>query len=268
MFENRKYLYIKVLIIILLIIICFFSNRFFNKKINYYKNLIIAKQKELKVEKEYKKRYFDLEKKYDFEIYRKEKIVENLNLIIDKNNIDILNMKTNEREEKILIELKILSSFANINDFLYYISQQKSFCNLKYIQIQNTEKANKELLVKIEIEFRMFAFIENNNNNTFPKMNTNNLKNPFQLKNNDSNYVLNANKKEIVMKLPIRLIGIIIGEKNKLAIIELNNEVKSIRKGYKNSGIEVVDIKIDNINVKYEKLLFKINLGGNKGVLQ
>ncbi|MGM0437116.1 MAG: hypothetical protein ACQEQD_02470 [Bacillota bacterium] len=267
MIENISNLYIKFLFIIILIIACFFSNNFFDKKIINYKNLIIAKQKEIKLEQEYKEKYFELEEKYNFEIFKKEEIIKNLNLIIDENNIEILNMEVNEKEEKILIKLKMAAFFNDINNFLNYLAMQKSFYDLNNILITKEENNNK-LLIETEIKFRLSAYIEKKYHSTFTKKINNEIRNPYQLDIAKSYYVLNQKEEKIVMNLPIKLKGIISGTKEQLAIIEIKNIIKIIKPGFKNTEIEVVEINLDNISVKYEDLLFKINIGGNKGVIQ
>ncbi|HKL76094.1 MAG TPA: hypothetical protein VJ881_08500 [Halanaerobiales bacterium] len=268
MFDKKNNLHIKILGIIFIVLLFFYINRQLNVKINSYENLILKKQNEIKVENKYKQKYIHLEEKYDFKIFKKDEIIENLNLIIDKNNIKLVNMKTREKEDKFLVSLKISVKFDNLNLFLDNISQEKNFYNLKTIMIQKDMNYEDNLLVEIEILFNLSVFIDNNSNNFLSKKIYSNLKNPYKSKISNSDYVLNYNNKEIEISLPMRLTGIIIGKKNKLAIIEINNEIKSIKEGFKKFGVEVMDINIDNIIVKYKDLFLKINLGGNKGVLQ
>lgn len=268
MFDIKANLYIKILIIVLLILIFFYTNKLLTDKINSYEKLITARQKEIKIENEYKKKYINLEERYDFKNFKKDEIIKNLNLIIDKNNIKIINMKTVEQDERLLVSLEITSKFSNINIFLDDISQEKSFYNLLKISMQKDMNYEDNLLVEIEILFNLSAFVDYNSNNSFSKQKYINLKNPYKLQTNKSDYVMKSNDKKIEMILPIKLFGIIIGEKGKLAIVEINNQVKSIKSGFNKFGVEVMDININNIRIKYKDLFFKIDLGGNKGVLQ
>src|SRR6056297_74582 len=148
MFDKKNNLHIKILGIIFIVLLFFYINRQLNVKINSYENLILKKQNEIKVENEYKQRYIHLEEKYDFKIFKKDEIIENLNLIIDKNNIKLVNMKTREKEDKFLVSLKISVKFDNLNLFLDNISQEKNFYNLKTIMIQKDMNYEDNLLIE------------------------------------------------------------------------------------------------------------------------
>ena len=268
MLKNIPDLYIKIIFFILIITLGFFSNNFLNNKIKNYEKLIMAKEKEIKQSQVYKKKYLKLQKKYNYKTFQKEQIIQRLNSSFDNNNIKILNMKIKEEEKKIFIKLKILSSFANLNNFFYELSLQKSFYDLNNIIIKKNQK--NKLIVRLETVFNLSSYINRSSEQSFFENIPNKTKNPYQLNINQdkTNYMIKQKETDIVIKLPILLKGIIIGEKNKLAIITVNNEIKAVDPGFKNSEIEIFQINKNNIKVKYENLIFKIDLGGNKGVIQ
>ena len=118
------------------------------------------------------------------------------------------------------------------------------------------------------MQFSYLALVKNDKISNLNKNSIQNIRNPFQEKKGNPFYRFKTKNKEIKVELPIKLKGIIGGNKNKLAIIKINNKMEIIDNDYKNNKLEIIEINSDNLLLKYEELLFLVELGGNKGVIQ
>ena len=265
--KNNK-LFRKIIFIILLIILYIFLNKFLFTKIKNYESLISKKRNELLLSQNYKKDYLKLQNNYNYFDFSKDEIIQKVNKMINNNNLDVLKMKTKDDDKKLFIIFDISGDFYDINNFFYDLDDMQTFSQLNNFQINALEKSNNDLLVKMEIEFLFSGLkkdikISNSNKNAIQ-----NIHNPFQETIDVTYYNLKTENKKIKVELPIKLKGIIGDNKNKLAIIEINNKMEIINKDYKNNKLEIIDINSDNLLLKYEDLLFLLKLGGNKGVMQ
>ncbi|MGM0409282.1 MAG: hypothetical protein ACQEQF_00865 [Bacillota bacterium] len=258
----------KIFIFVFLIIILLFLLKTVNSKIYSYENLIVDKRKELLLLQEYKGKYLDLKNKYKYLNITESEIREKVYNLITSKNLILKNSKFEKKLNNFEYTIELSGNFHNIYEFLYNVYYLDSFIKANNLVMEMDRNIEGNVSLTVTLEFLLSGYIKNKEVIKKNKLLNNNYHNPFLNDIVNENLKINSEDKVIKMNFPLTLLGIIGNEKKKSAIIMIDNEVKIVNKNFKNESLEIVNIGSDYLKVLYEKLVFKIKLGGNIGVMQ